>query len=102
MAKNNLVKGLLIIITIPNDFYEDYMINKAIRKLFYKWIEHAKGILELIHMDIFSLVRTITNEGNRYFISFIDDYTYKVYIYFLSTKENILKKFKEFKAMTEN
>ena len=104
MAKNNSVKGLLTATTMPdsNDFCEDCTMNKAARKPFHERTERTSTPLELIHTDIFGPARTTTNGGNRYFISFIDDYTRKAYVYFLSTKDDALKKFKKFKAMAEN
>ena len=92
----------MAITTPDNDFYKDYMINKAIRKPFYEWTECTSTLLELIHTDIFGPASTTTNRENQYFISFIDNYTRKVYVYFLSMKDDALKKFKEFKAIAEN
>ena len=41
------------------------------------------GILELIHMDIFGSFPTASWNGQRYFISFIEDYSrYGIYISF--------------------
>ena len=42
--------------------------------------------------------------GYHYFLTFIDDYSQKTWIYFLKTKESeeVLNKFKEFKAQVEN
>ena len=45
-----------------------------------------------------------TLNGFSYFITFIDDYSRKTWIYFLKTKESheVLDRFKEFKALVEN
>ena len=40
--------------------------------------------------------------GYVYYVSFIDDYSRKTWIYFLKTKDEVFSKFKEFKALTEN
>ena len=42
--------------------------------------------------------------GFLYYVIFIDDFSRKTWIYFLKCKESteILKRFKEFKALTEN
>jgi hypothetical protein len=37
-----------------------------------------------------------------YYVSFIDDYSLKTWIYFLKTKDEVFSKFKEFKALIEN
>ncbi|KAM1597308.1 hypothetical protein ACFX1Z_032224 [Malus domestica] len=39
--------------------------------------------------------------GNRYFITFIDDFSRKTWVYFLKEKSAALRVFKEFKALTE-
>ena len=45
-----------------------------------------------------------TLSGFSYFVTFIDDYSRKTWIYFLKTKESdeVLDRFKEFKAFVEN
>jgi hypothetical protein len=40
--------------------------------------------------------------GYVYYVSFIDDYSCKTWIYFLKTKDEVFSKFKEFKALIEN
>ncbi|KAL0556644.1 hypothetical protein IC582_005158 [Cucumis melo] len=62
----------------------------------------ASKPLELIHTDWCGPMRTTTNGGNRYFITFIDDFSRKLWIYFLKEKSEALVCFKSFKAFTEN
>jgi hypothetical protein len=40
--------------------------------------------------------------GHVYYVSFIDDYSHKTWIYFLKSKDEVFNKFKEFKALIEN
>ena len=40
--------------------------------------------------------------GFKYYITFIDDYSRKTWIYFLKAKNEVFEKFKEFKALIEN
>jgi transposase InsO family protein len=40
--------------------------------------------------------------GYVYYVSFIDDYSRKTWIYFLKSKDEVYSKFKEFKALIEN
>jgi hypothetical protein len=40
--------------------------------------------------------------GYVYYVSFIDDYSRKIWVYFLKSKDEVLGKFKEFKALVEN
>ena len=40
--------------------------------------------------------------GYVYYVSFIDDYSRKTWIYFLKGKDEVFEKFKEFKDLVEN
>ena len=40
--------------------------------------------------------------GAEYFLTFIDDHSRKIWIYFLKTKDEVFCQFKEFKALVEN
>ena len=40
--------------------------------------------------------------GREYYLTFIDDHSRKTWIYFLKTKGQVFKRFKEFKALVEN
>jgi hypothetical protein len=37
-----------------------------------------------------------------YYVSFIDDFSRKTWIYFLKTKDEVFSRFQEFKALVEN
>lgn len=62
----------------------------------------AKSLLELIHSDICGPMETQTLGGAKYFITFLDDYSKKIYVYFLRNKSDALEKFKEFRQEVEN
>ncbi|CAL8085513.1 unnamed protein product [Prunus armeniaca] len=59
----------------------------------------ASTPLELIHSDIYGPMQTTTKAGNRYFLTFIDDYTGMCWVYFLRHKSEVLSVFKRFKAI---
>lgn len=40
--------------------------------------------------------------GSLYFVTFIDDYTRKVKVYFIKSKDEVINCFREFKAEVEN
>jgi len=60
------------------------------------------GILELVHIDVFGPVTVPSLSGSLYYVSFIDDFSRKTWIYFLRKKSEVFEKFKEFKALVEN
>lgn len=60
--------------------------------------------MDLIHSDLCGPMSDATLSGFSYFVTFIDDYSWKTWIYFLKTKESdeVLNRFKEFKELVEN
>ena len=62
----------------------------------------TKGTLELIHSDVCGPMSSTSLSGLEYYITFIDDYSRKTWIYFLKAKSEVFEKFKEFKALIEN
>ncbi len=40
--------------------------------------------------------------GGRYFMTLIDDYSRNVWLYILKTKDQVVEKFKAWKALVEN
>ena len=62
----------------------------------------AKEILEIVHSDVCGLMSSNSLSKYAYYVSFIDDYYYKAWIYFLKTTDEVFSKFKEFKALVEN
>jgi hypothetical protein len=58
--------------------------------------------LELIHSDICEMNDVLTEGGQRYFITMIDDASRYCYVYLLKTKDKVLNCFKTHKAEVEN
>ena len=57
-----------------------------------------------IHLDqdVCGPIPSSSISGYVYYVSFIDDYSRKTWIYVLKSKDEVLRKFKEFKALIEN
>ncbi|KAL5858701.1 hypothetical protein ACOSQ3_006159 [Xanthoceras sorbifolium] len=64
-----------------------------------KGANRSSDILEIIHTDICCL--DMDSYGQKYFISFIDDYSRYMYLYLLHNKNEALNAFKIFKAEVE-
>ncbi|BES97747.1 Hydra magnipapillata [Nesidiocoris tenuis] len=62
----------------------------------------ASEKLGLVHCDVVGPFLVDSYSGKRYFVTFTDDCTQRVFIYFLSQKIEVFEKFKEFKARVEN
>jgi transposase InsO family protein len=58
--------------------------------------------LELIHSDICEMNDVLTEGGQRYFITMIDDASRYCYVYLLKTKDKVLNCFKTYKAEVKN
>jgi transposase InsO family protein len=58
--------------------------------------------LELIHSDICEMNGVLTEGGQRYFMTMIDDASRYCYVYLLKTKDEDLNCFKTYKAEVEN
>jgi len=61
----------------------------------------ASSKLQLIHSDICGLVNPESNSGKRYLITFIDEFSRKCWVYFISEKSEALNMFKRFKNLVE-
>ena len=62
---------------------------------------HAKFPLELVHTDICGPMNISSVGGNKYFLTFIDDFSRKTWIYLLKSKDEVFHCFKIFKAFVE-
>lgn len=80
------MRGLPCLKTSSN-VCEDCLVGKQQRDSFPRegtW--RASQILELVHADICGPISPMSNSNKRYMISFIDDYSRKVWVYFLVEK----------------
>ena len=79
-------------------------LGKNSKRSFLDSESRSKGILDLVHFELYGLMTVSSLGGYHYYVTFIDDYSQKTWIYFLKTKESkeVLSKFKEFKAQVEN
>lgn len=64
-------------------------------------VTRAKDVLDLVHSDVCGAMNIESFGGKRYFITFIDDYSRKTYVYFLKQKSETFEIIKEFKVFVE-
>lgn len=76
--------------------------GKQTRASFKHTGRRATGVLDLIHSDLCGPMETMSFGGARYFLTFVDDFTHKAFVYLLKTKDEVFNKFKEFKQLVEN
>ncbi|KAA5592484.1 transposase family protein, partial [Pseudomonas aeruginosa] len=61
----------------------------------------TQDILELIHSDVCGPMESVSIGGSRYYVLFVDDYSRMVFVYFMKTKSEVFKFFKEFQSLVE-
>ena len=76
--------------------------RKEQKKRFPSSESKAKGIFEIIHFDVCGPMSSSYLSRYVYYVSFIDDFSRKTWIYFMKNKDEVFSKFKEFKALIEN
>jgi transposase InsO family protein len=59
-------------------------------------------LLDLIHSIVFGPIKFPSISKVLYYISFIDDYSRRIWIYFLITESDVFNGFKELKSLLEN
>ncbi|KAH9668238.1 hypothetical protein KPL70_021339 [Citrus sinensis] len=84
------------------EFCEDCVFGKSSRASFKRSNQKSENVLDYIHSDLWGPAQELSLGGNRYFVSFIDDFSRKVWTYALKHKDQVFEKFKEWKSLVEN
>ena len=58
--------------------------------------------MDIIHSDVCGPFRYITRHGERYFVTFTDDFSRYGYVYLIKHKSEIFEVFKKFQSDVEN
>ncbi|KAG8499626.1 hypothetical protein CXB51_006086 [Gossypium anomalum] len=82
-------------------FCEHCVFGKQKRVRFTRGIYNTKGTLEYIHSDLWGPSRVPSRGGANYMLTFIDDFSRKVWAFFLKQKSNVFSAFKSWKIMIE-
>ena len=101
LSSKKMVKGLPYI-DHPDELCEGCILGKHHRLSFSREVKwRASRPLELVHTDVCGPLKPMSNGKNRYFLTFIDDYSRKTWVYFLRRKSEVFEVFKEFKNLIE-
>ncbi|KAG8486393.1 hypothetical protein CXB51_019730 [Gossypium anomalum] len=101
LSKENMVNGLPKINPL-DQLCEAWIKGKQHRQSFEAGkTRRARRPLEIVHSDIAGPFDIPSLGGNKYYATFIDDFSRKSWIYLLKTKSEAFDKFIEFKAMVE-
>ncbi|GKV28744.1 hypothetical protein SLEP1_g37756 [Rubroshorea leprosula] len=86
----------------PSDVCEECVVSKQHRNPFPRGKSlRARKPLEVVHSDICGPINPASNGGKRYFITFIDDFSRKIWVYFLQHKSEAFVAFKSYKVLVE-
>eukprot|EP00795_Rhopilema_esculentum_P015799 gene15799-biopygen5210 len=102
-VKKKLIKGVAIQGNDELNFCTGCAESKMSRKPF----KSTEGIktsrkLQIVHSDVCGPMSIQSFSGKRYFVTFIDDNSRCVKVYFIRKKSEVLKRFKEFEASATN
>ncbi|KAG8497073.1 hypothetical protein CXB51_008352 [Gossypium anomalum] len=83
------------------NFCEHCVFGKQKRVRFTRGTHNTKGTLEYIHSDLWGPSRVPSRGGANYMLTIIDDFSRKVWVFFLKQKSDVLSVFKYWKIMIE-
>uniref|UniRef100_A0ACD5XBE3 Uncharacterized protein n=1 Tax=Avena sativa TaxID=4498 RepID=A0ACD5XBE3_AVESA len=83
------------------EFCEHCIFGKHKRVKFNASVHTTKGILDYVHADVWGPSRKTSIGGANYMLTIIDDYSRKVWPYFLKHKSDVFDAFKKWKVMVE-
>jgi hypothetical protein len=72
-------------------------LGKNVKEHFLSIETRSKGILDLIHLDVGGSMSVASVKGASYYVTFIDDFSRKTWIYFMKTKDKVFSHFRAFK-----
>ncbi|KAK3022873.1 hypothetical protein RJ639_045963 [Escallonia herrerae] len=83
------------------DFYKHCVFGKQCRVKFSRAVHTTKGTVDYIYSDLWGLSTIPSKGGGRYMLTFIDDFSRKVWVYILKKKSDVFVQWKQFKMMIE-
>lgn len=89
-------------IQLPKEVYGECLEGKQNRKEFESMVDtKAKVKLEIVYSDVYGSIQVDTLSRNKYFVSFIDNSTRKIWIFLIKQKNEVFEVFEKFKALVE-
>ena len=80
---------------------EACQLGKQHRHAFPKERNVSKGLLDVIHSDVWGPAQTPTLGGCRYYVTFIDDHSHYAWIFPMKKKSEVLSHFQRLKSQVE-
>eukprot|EP00253_Pinus_taeda_P014195 PITA_14195 len=76
--------------------------RNGMRKVSIREKHKGKSTLRDCPLKLCGLMQNSSLAGSQYFLTFIDDFTRKTWVYFLNNKSEVFEKFRNFKELVEN
>ena len=83
------------------EFCEHCIKGKKTRVKFGTAIHDTEGILDYVHSDVWGPSKNSSLGGNHYYVTFVDDFSRRVWVYTMKTKDEVLGIFLKWKKMVE-
>ncbi|GJR53654.1 transposable element [Tanacetum coccineum] len=78
-----------------------HMSERGMMELRKQAVHQTKGTLNYIHSNLWGPSRVPSKGGARYMLTFIDDYSRRVWVHILKRKDEVFVNFKQWKTMIE-
>lgn len=76
--------------------------GKQVRLPFETSKSKTSKVLDLVHSDLIGPMETQSIGGARFILTFVDDFSRKVFVFFLRKKSQVFETFVDFKTFVEN
>lgn len=101
LESKQMVKGLPKI-SVPDMVCEGYLVAKHSRNSFSSHVPlRSNDLLGVVHSDVCGPFEVPSLGGNKYFVSFIDEFSKMMWLYLIRTKGEVFEIFQKFKSMAE-
>ncbi|GJW32315.1 retrovirus-related pol polyprotein from transposon TNT 1-94 [Tanacetum coccineum] len=97
LAKKGLIK-----VSCNLSFCDIVVFFKQKKVSFSPSIHRTRDALDYIHFDLWGPSPVMSQGGKRYMLTIIDDFSRKVWVFFLKHKDEVFPTFKEWKVLIEN
>jgi len=102
ISKKKLVTGMDKVDFSNKDPCKTCMMSKIHVKPFpHESKNRVKELLQLLHTYACGPFRTSSLGGSKFFLTFIDDKSRRIFVYFMKRNDEVFEKFVEFKKMAE-
>ncbi|GAU22332.1 hypothetical protein TSUD_106600 [Trifolium subterraneum] len=101
LNSKNMVLGLPSVIA-PVDTCTTCLLGKHPRSPFKSNLPmRSSEVLNVVHSDICGPIDVLSTGGNKYFITFVDEYSRLIWLYHIKAKSEAFEVFKRFKTLVE-